>query len=85
LAIGWDADSKSITLSSNYVQDFRTEAHYDYVLSLSLDELGSVLEHLTEELSPEASQSLQSGLAPRLRSIVRLGVICVGGKALLEN
>lgn len=85
LKVGWDKDTESVSLSCTGVRDFNTEANHDYVLQLSLTELGTILEHLTEKLPPEGTQSVQSGLASKLRAIIRLGLICVGGKTLLEE
>jgi len=86
LSVGWDGETAAITLSCPYVRDFgRSKSTYDYVIRLSLNELGSLLEKLTEGLPPESVEPLRTGLGPRLRSIIRLAVFCVAGEKALEE
>jgi hypothetical protein len=67
---GWSENLNVVTLKKSRVADFNTESRHNYTVTLSLQEIGNILEVVAEEAlkNPDLfEKSLQQALKPLLK------------------
>jgi len=83
--VGWDGKKERIVLKESAVADFSvfSGARHDYTVSVSLNELGTILDVLAGMPAEQLSEVLVGALTPHLRALLRLAAACVwsGGTA----
>ena len=75
--VRWDPKQGCVTISARRVKDFTGFATHNYDLAISLEEVSKVLDALGEVAADETNR-LSSSLAPSLRALLRLTLVCAG-------
>jgi hypothetical protein len=76
--MSWNSATTSLSISADRVLDFSTRANHDYDISLSLEEFSKLLDTLGDAAVTEPAGTLAASLAPSLRALLRLMVVCAG-------
>ena len=83
--VGWDRKEECVVLKESAVADFSlfSSARHDYAVSVSLNELGTILDVLAGTPAEQLSEVLAGALTPHLRALLRPAAVCVqsGGTA----
>ena len=75
-SVTWNVSEKSVEVTSWFVPDFNTTAHHDWYISISPEELGSMLDAIAGALGSPASSHVVSALSPALTSMLRISAEC---------
>lgn len=75
-SINWNPSEKCVEVTSWFVPDFNTPARHDWYISISPDELRSMLDALASALGSPASGQVVAALSPSLTSMLRIAMEC---------
>jgi hypothetical protein len=73
----WSKVDACLTIKESNVKDFSTNAHHNYTVRLSLAEIQSLLETLSDAAMSEPV-TFEKGLEPSIKSLVRLKAVVAG-------
>lgn len=78
-SFAWRKADSSLTIKQSKVKDFSTKSHHGYTISLSLPELASLIQALSEAALAEPS-SFERGLEPSLKALTQIQAVVAGLK-----
>lgn len=76
IVLEYEKATKEIIIRACDIKDFTTKSHHNYKISLSLSELGKILESVSEE-SKNSSEDLSKELGPYMLHLIRIINACV--------
>jgi hypothetical protein len=75
--IAWNPSKSCIAIKQSKVQDFSTDSRHNYTVCLSLMEIQSLLQVISESAVSDPV-TFEKGLEPSLKHILRLQAVVVG-------
>jgi len=75
-AVRWDSKKRCVSLAGLEITEPASRSAPRYMIEVSLEEVGKMVEVLGDTPVEECPDSLAAVLAPRLRALVRLADIC---------
>ena len=72
----WDIKSKSIEVTAWFVPDFSTAARHDWYISITLEELASMLNAAASAVGSIDTEQVGASLMPSLTAVLRLATEC---------
>lgn len=70
--VSWNRQRKAIQIKKGGVKDFSTTSRHDYVLTLEMEDLVSIVDAIATEGLLASFEEVVAGLSPALRSLLRI-------------
>ena len=83
--IEYDVEKGKLVLKKNSVRDFTSRSHHDYEISMSLEEVASLIKVIGEELIENCPEEIIKALSPNLRQLHRIVNTCIYGNFACES
>lgn len=74
--VRWDRDKQCIRMFSIKAKDFRTKAHHDYRVFVSIEEVRDFLDVLARAIAGDSGTKIATSLSPSLTSLLRIASAC---------
>lgn len=78
IRVAWDSDTKSIIIRSNSIRDFNTDSNHNYRISISLDELASIINILGSEGVDSCPDTIEQEFDKSIKSLNRMAYAASG-------